>query len=96
MNVYEVAKAVINGHPLIDMDNSPELGKEYWAICPCGFATKRYKTTKPLMKAFQDHIAEEINEALIENKLLVLNEKEAHSWRGRSFVPIDPVPLAFA
>lgn len=96
MNVVDVVQTVIKYHPLIEFNNGPDDATEHWGVCPCGFATKRYKTTKPVERAFQDHLAEEVNEELIAQSLLVLNEEAAQKYRGRSFVPTEPLELSYS
>lgn len=96
MDTVSVIEDTIKNHPMIDFDNRPGLVTEHWALCPCGYATKRFKTKKSAHKAFDAHVAEEVNEALMEAKLLVLNEEAARGYRGRSFVPTAPPALSFA
>lgn len=96
MDTVSIIEDTIKNHPLITFDNRPGLVTEYWAACPCGFATKHFKTEKTANKAFEAHVAEEVNEALIEAKLLRLNAEAARSYKGRSHVPTSPQAFSFA
>lgn len=91
MNTVSVIDDTIKSHPMIPFDNSPGLVTEHWALCPCGYSTRHYKIAKSVAKAFELHVAEEVNEALIEAKLLVLNAEAAKKYSGRSFVPVRPM-----
>ena len=90
MNTLEVIEDTIKAHPLIDFDNGPGLVTEHWACCPCGFSTKRYKSVKPAHKAFEGHIAEEVNEALIEEGILELNSEAEKTYKKKSLLPTQP------
>lgn len=90
MNVVSIIEDTIKNHPRIDFNNSPGVITEHWAVCPCGFSTKHYKTPKSASKAFEAHVAEEVNEMLIEQKLLKLNkEQEELDKKRRSVIPKD-------
>jgi len=74
MQLIEVVEAVIKDHPFVDFNRKHKDGVvEHWSLCPCGYTTRHFKTLKSAHRDFKKHILEEINEELIERKLLVLN-----------------------
>lgn len=50
--------------------------------------------TTNVVKAFDVHLAEEVNEALLERGILKLNNVAKKNYKGRSFVPTNPVLLS--
>lgn len=70
MDTVSVIEATIKDHPFIDFNNGPGVVTEHWGCCPCGFTTHRYPSLKAAHKQFEEHLAEEVNEALITQGLL--------------------------
>lgn len=71
MDVVSLVENVIKDHPLIDFNYKNGTQEVHWCCCPCGFATKRYKSAKAAQKAFNVHVVDEANEALVEQGLLL-------------------------
>lgn len=85
MQFVEIIDAVIRDHPFIDFQREHKNNlTEHWTLCPCGYSTRHFKTQRSAHKEFKRHIVDEINEALIEEGLLVTDTKtKANSGSNR-------------
>lgn len=95
MDVVSVVENVIKDHPFIDFDYQAGGHSVHWSLCPCGFSTKRYKSARAAHKAFKAHITDEVNEALIAQRLLVPQEA-APARQGLPTAPARMLTPSFA